>query len=47
MCIAIIYLPVFEVINLDINLRFIIKPFSYMNKKSGQRFQYLKNEMSF
>ena len=30
-----------------INLSFLIKPFSYMNKKERQKFQYPKNKTSF
>ena len=29
------------------NLCFLIKPFFYITKKSGQKFKYLKNEKSF
>ena len=36
-----------DVINFEINLSFFNKPFSYMNKKSGQKCKYLKNEKSF
>ena len=30
-----------------INLSFLIKPFFYITKKSGQKRKYLKNEKSF
>ena len=33
MCIVIIYFPVCGVTNIEINLRFLIKPFSYMAEK--------------
>ena len=31
----------------QINLIFLIKQFSYMNKKSRQKFKYLENKKSF
>ena len=37
----------FDVINLEINLIFLIKLFCYMTKKSRQKFKYLENEKSF
>ena len=46
MCIVITYRLVSDVINLKINLSILIKPFSYMIKKSGQK-KYLKNEKAF
>ena len=36
-----------DVISFEINLIFLIKPFFYLNKKSKQKFKYLKNEKSF
>ena len=42
MCIAVICSPVYDVINAEIKVTFLIKP-----KKSGQKFEYLKNEKSF
>ena len=33
--------------NFEINLHLLIKLFSYMTKKSRQKFKYLKNEESF
>ena len=36
-----------DVVNFEINLIFLIKPFSYMNKKSREKFKYLENEKSF
>ena len=47
MCIVIICFPVYDVINFENNLSFLIEPLFYMNKKSGQRFEQLKNEQSF
>ena len=38
MCIAIVCFP---------DCHVIIKPFFYMNKKSGQKFKYLESEKSF
>ena len=46
MCIVLICFPVYDVINFEINLGFLIKPFSY-TKKSGQKFKNLNNEKSF
>ena len=45
-CIAIIYCPVFDVIYFEINHSFHIKPFLNINKISGQKCKYLKNEKS-
>ena len=36
-----------DLINFEIYLSFLIKPFSYMTKKSEQKFKYLENENSF
>ena len=47
MCIVIICCPVCDVIYFQINLSFLIKPFFYITKKSGQKCKYLKNEKSF
>ena len=47
MRIAIVYEPGSDVINFEINLIFLIKPFSYMTKKSREKFKYLANEKSF
>ena len=44
MCIVIIYFPVYDVINFEVKLSFLIKSFFYMTKKSVQKFEYLKNE---
>ena len=46
-CISIVCWPGCEVIKFEINLIFLIKPFWYMNKKSGQKLKYLENEKSF
>ena len=46
MCILIIFSPVCDVINLEINLSFLIKPFFYITKKSRQKFKYPKSEKS-
>ena len=40
-------LPGCNVINYEINLILLIKPFLYMTKKSSQKFKYLENEKSF
>ena len=47
MCIAIACLPGCDVMNFEINLIFLIKPFLYMTKKSTQKLKYLENEKSF
>ena len=44
MCIVIICCPDCDVINLEIKLSLLIKPFSYMTKKSGQKCKCLENE---
>ena len=46
-CVLKLFSPVWEVTNLEIHLSFLIGPFSYMTKKSGQTFKYLKNGKSF
>ena len=46
MCILIIFSPVCDVINLEINLSFLIKPFFYITKTSRQKFKYPKSEKS-
>ena len=38
-CIVIICFPVCEVMNFEINLSILIKPFSYMTKKSGPKIE--------
>ena len=47
MCIIIVCYPVCDVTNVHIYFSDLIKPFSYMTKKSEQKFKYLKNEKSF
>ena len=39
--------PVYDAINFEINLSFLIKPFFYITQKSSQKFKYLTNEKSF
>ena len=46
MCIAIVYFPGCDVINFEINLIFLIKPFLYIIIKSRQKFKYLGNKLS-
>ena len=43
-CIVSICCPVCDVINFEINLSFLIKPFFYITKKSGQKCEYLKKK---
>ena len=45
--IVVICFPVYDVVNFEINLSFLIKPIFYMAKKSGQKFKYLKSEKGF
>ena len=47
MCIEIVCFPGFDVINSEVNLIFLIKPFLYIDEKSRQKFKYLENEKSF
>ena len=47
MCIAIACFPGCDVINFDINLIFLIKPFFYMTNSSRQKFEHLENKKSF
>ena len=47
MCVAIVCFPGCEVINFEITLIFLIKPFFYLAKKSRQKFKYLENKKSF
>ena len=47
MCIVIICCSVCNVINFEINLSLLIKPFFYITKKSIQKFKYFKNKKSF
>ena len=44
MCIVIVCYPGYDVINFEINLIFLIKPFLYMTKKSRQELKYLENK---
>ena len=41
------YFSYCEVINFEINVTFITKPFFYMIKNSRQKIKYLENEKSF
>ena len=47
MGIVISYYAVYDVINFEINYRFLIKTFFYMTKQSAQKCKYLKNEKHF
>ena len=47
MCIAIVCFPGCGIINFEISLIFLIKPFFYLTKKSRQKFKYLDNKKSF
>ena len=47
MCIAIVWFPGCDVINFEISLIFLIKPFFYMTGKLRQKFKYLENEKRF
>ena len=41
MCIPIVCFPGCDVINFEINLMFLIKPFFYLTKTSRQKFKYV------
>ena len=43
--IVIIYCPVCDVINFEINYSFLIKPFFYVTKNSGQKFNYVREDL--
>ena len=45
-CIVTDYFPGCDIINFETNIIFLIKPYSYLTKKSRQRFKYLENEKS-
>ena len=47
MGIVIIYCPVFDVINFEIIVSFVIKSFFYITQTSGQKCKYLKNKNRF
>ena len=47
MCIEIVGLLDCDVINFEINLIFLIKPFFYMAKMSRQKFKYPENGKSY
>ena len=42
MCIAMVCLPGYDIMNYKINLIFLIKLFFHMTKKSRQKFKYLE-----
>ena len=46
-CTAIVCFPGCDVINFEINLILLIKPFFYLTQKSRQKFKYLENKKSF
>ena len=47
MCIANVCFPSCDIIKFEINLMFLIKPFSYMTKISKQKFKNLESKKSF
>ena len=47
MCIVIICFPVYDVINFETGLTFLIKPFSNMTKKLGEKSKYPNNIKGF
>ena len=47
MCIEIVCYLGCNIINFEVILIFLIKPFLYMTKKSRQKFKYLENEKGF
>ena len=46
-CIIIICYPVCDALSFEINYTFLVKPFFYITKTSGQKCKYLKNEKGF
>ena len=44
MCIVIVCYYIYAVINFEICLSFLVKPFSYLTENLEQKFKYLKNE---
>ena len=46
MCISIVCIPDCDMINFEINLLFLIKPFFCITKESQQKFNYLEGERS-
>ena len=40
-------LPFYELMNFEINVNFLIKPFSYMTKMWGQKLKYWKKKIAF
>ena len=46
MCIAIVCFPGYDVIDFEINLIFLIEPFSYITRESTQKFIYFDNKKS-
>ena len=47
MCIVIVCYPVYDVINFEIKLSFLIKPFSYMTKMSGLNLNIFRTKRTF
>ena len=44
MSITIVCFPGYDVIDFEINLIFLIEPFSYITRESTQKFKYLDNK---
>ena len=47
MCIENVCYPGYDVVDFEINLIFLFKPFCDMTKKSRQKFKYFEDEKSF
>ena len=47
MCFVTISCPVRDAKNFEINYNYLVKPFSYIPKKSGQKHKFLKNKKRF
>ena len=47
MCVAIVYFPVCDVVNLDVNFIFLINPFLLYDQNVKAKFKNLENEISF
>ena len=47
MCVATVCFPCCNVLNFEIKLMFLIRPFTYMAKKPREKPKYLENKKSF
>ena len=47
MCVAVVCFSGCDVVNLEIKLIYLIKPFFYLSKKLREKLKYMENEKSF